>query len=205
MEETKAVPVGQIALAVAQCLTGKWTVKPQDDDRTSAELAREDGVSFYIHGPSYQRKDKLYIGGKWPQNPRTNQMAVPYGERPSIGVSPSRSPEQIAREIERRFLPAFVPLYAKMAEQIANDERLNDGAMDLARKVAEVLGKPITKDWRNDVAFSRYVGPATIDIQRSGYVKMEFRISGAPARVLALVKLAAKWEAEDEAATKAKE
>ena len=81
------------------------------EDYTDADAYFEtpNGAEFYIRFDSHAKR--LHVNGSynglWKFRNSYNNPA------PTISASPDRTPAQIARDIERRFLPAFLEDYAK--------------------------------------------------------------------------------------------
>lgn len=63
----------------------------------------------------YERK-RLTLSGGYPDG------HLPYGETPHISVSAERSPESIAKDIHRRFLPQYLALFAQCLKEKAECE-----------------------------------------------------------------------------------
>ena len=110
------------------------------------------GESFYIScfGGSYGDKGKFQVRGNYSYDPR-DCGAIEYEEsRPEIGVSRSKTVEQIAKDIQRRFLPKFLEVEAickaykdKKTSRIAT----RDAALS---EIAEYVGTTYHKpDWRD--------------------------------------------------------
>lgn len=83
-----------------------------------------DGVEFFAISGGYNYKGKIHITTSFPAhvvNERGESRGtcqrdfMPYGSPhfDGINVSDAKTPEQIAKDIQRRFLPEYVPLYQK--------------------------------------------------------------------------------------------
>ena len=120
---------------VARFLPPGWTVSKQHD--RAVKLEHESGAAFSILS-MWNKPGRVRISGWWPRG-LDGHHYVP-NDQPEITCAIARGPEAVARDIERRFLSAYLPLYReRKAAQEASDERdmwANRAAADLA----EVLG-----------------------------------------------------------------
>lgn len=83
-------------------------------------LSRPNGDEIALCFGLANYKGKIHITGSYLADTR---CALAYNEkRPSISVSVLKTPEQIAKDIQRRFLPAYLPLAAACRERKAQDE-----------------------------------------------------------------------------------
>lgn len=206
MSERVTVDVPALAREVAAALADGWEVKPADGDTVAyASLRRaSDGAEFYMHHDSY--RGRLTIGPSWPRDPRTRDTFEPYVYAPnarggsdrirveSIGVGPSRPPAAIAREIARRFLPAYLPQYAEAVRLQQASETANTGAAALVRELAAILSEP-ARDTHDGRGFRIYRDGATFEVSRHGSVKIEVNSDADLARAIARLLAARKVEA----------
>lgn len=133
-----------------------WELVPTTDDRTDyvsrvPHIRRKtDGANFDI-STAYRDKDRVSVSANWPKD-ATGQENRPYFSQysesgatsPSITFARSKSPMSAARDIARRFLPAFLKLWEQQAEQVT---RMNDNRgkrLELARAIAWLLGGKVT-------------------------------------------------------------
>ena len=93
------------------------------------------GMSTRSPSPSLRlTAGRLTISGIWPTDARgyPHTPQYPYGE--SITVSLDKSPEQIARDLTRRFLPAYLPLWEEQKRKAKDsDKYVAEKARALAR------------------------------------------------------------------------
>lgn len=112
-----------------------WQYKqpaPNESQRW-ATLVGPDGASISV-SQVWNQKGRLQIschfpGGNWGAE-----------KRPIISVSISKRPEDIARDIERRLLPAYLPLYQKAVERLRAEEEREAADLALAARLAAILG-----------------------------------------------------------------
>lgn len=105
-----------LAQAVAEHLDGTYTPGHLNGGSISTE-----GVSFYIRSEG----GRLHINGDWPRIDKGNEIFRPGRYEPAapqISVSAKRSANDIAKDIARRFLPSYTPIYLEQLQR--RDERL---------------------------------------------------------------------------------
>ncbi len=133
--------INYLALAnqVAAALPGSWKVAFQSPEYVGqiiscGPLVRSDGLELYFRGGSYGQKGKLDISHVRPRSPNRAYVDLYEGNSrvasPEIGVSETKTGEQIAADIVRRLLPEAERVNALALAQI---ERENDAA---SRKLA---------------------------------------------------------------------
>jgi hypothetical protein len=125
MDTKPKVDLQGIAKQVASFLPG-WTWRGplyEHTEDTHAVIRNAEGAEVTISGNGWARDGRFHISaGNWPKSKKGDEFS-PYrhggggDESPRISVAATRSTKDIAREIERRFLPAYLPLYAKMVER----------------------------------------------------------------------------------------
>lgn len=103
-------------IAVGEALDGNWSVGFLAS-REDAALLREDGLQLVVleswDTPEGKITVRLSVGGnEWDH--------IRYGEAvPSINVSPTRKPEVLARDIERRLIPDAEEFRQVILERVA--------------------------------------------------------------------------------------
>ena len=108
-------------------------------DQTGQTTYRhKDGYGFYLS----LRDGRYTIGGEWPTDSENRQMwPSDYdGPRGSITVAATRTPEQIAAEVKRRFLPVYLPTWRTMRERADGNNRY---ALECAETVRKVLAADV--------------------------------------------------------------
>ncbi|MBU0491790.1 MAG: hypothetical protein KKA73_06455 [Chloroflexi bacterium] len=132
----KLPPAGFAALvtAIAAELPPDWGVRPPTaDDPYSIEIDGPAGAGIHI---GQDHTGRLVITGCWPPSYGTWYFHPREGA-PTITVRADRGPLAIAGEISRRFLPAYLPLYAQQVQDriatIAREAATESLADELAR------------------------------------------------------------------------
>ena len=141
--------LGQVAPLLAE-----WTFAPDlDADGEPTGIARFcyagndpelKGAEWHMYRQWPRTGNKLSASGDYPSDStggcKADSVLRYKDEKPKIGFSACRSPQVIARDLQRRFLPAFTGLW-RMAEKrrIEVDDRLNR-RMDVARRLLARIG-----------------------------------------------------------------
>lgn len=122
----------QLYEGVAAHLPG-WSVRETEDEYLGYRFRLVDSTE--ASGPQVtietgRERGKWFISGYWPLGESGNGYMSPSDVRetsPSIGVSNTKTFEQIAHDIKRRFLPEYLRVYgllvAKKAERLAYTDR----------------------------------------------------------------------------------
>jgi hypothetical protein len=121
-----------IAVALSTLTGAKWTVTKDRHD--NEHLTRDDGLQFWIRIGGYGNEGKACIhfdrplgrDGRaptlWMKSPGTGQIS-----NPSINVSLTKSPEQIAKDIVRRMLKESEEVFKFANEAIQNERNYFSG------------------------------------------------------------------------------
>jgi hypothetical protein len=130
-----------IALAeqVAEALPGAWDVKPFPEDwgRIGAWLTDPDNKAMLTIGETQSRHDgRLDVNTDYPRDSQGNSA---YEKRPKITVSDSKSGTQIAKDIERRLLPEYLPLLEKVLVRYRAADEFEDKTTSLAKQIANIV------------------------------------------------------------------
>jgi len=158
--------IRDLSFAVAPLLPGKWTPEPaggaEDADdlrwkRSRGELTNENGAQVHLSYDSY--KKRIHVGCVFPRDDHNSAFGPPYGTpAPSITVSPLKTAEQVAKDIKRRVLPEYLPLWTAAIENKNKWLKREVDADDFARELAGVLGVEYRGKGRNGYGDERRVG-----------------------------------------------
>jgi hypothetical protein len=135
----------EIMGAVGKILGG-WTLRaiPEEDQAHSwAYLDGENGATIvggvgrWGIGPG-----RIEIRGEWPRSDefRCVEYAPYYTDVPKITVALSRGPESIAGDIERRFLPEYLPAFEKQREALEAGDTREHHQDAVTRRLAAIIG-----------------------------------------------------------------
>lgn len=102
-----------------------------------------DGLTFSLHLNGYE--SRVSVSGDWPKD-GNNQTVTPRDairydtEAANIHVGAERDPAAAAKDIARRFLPAYREQYAACLERVAGRNEYQRTVEANAKRIAEVLG-----------------------------------------------------------------
>ncbi len=105
----------------------------------------QDQRKIGIVNGDYQGKDKFHIFGVFPTTKKDGQRTY-YGGDISINVSDTKTPEQIARDIERRFLPAYLPALEQSITQVLKANTYDQKRQANIQKMADYLGVEVREN-----------------------------------------------------------
>jgi hypothetical protein len=169
------------------------------DDTHIAELLSPVGYRIFLN-PGWQGGyDKLSIGAAWPLDDERRQVTSSYDASiPRINVSFTRKPEDIAKEIQRRFLPEWEPLWQKAMARLESSRSHEHSTKSNAVQLAEIVGVDPSEVDRGG-KFSLYrssIFPESIsDVKVSGdsvTLELHTDVEGAKEILRSLVRLAKK-------------
>lgn len=154
------------------------TTDPIDYESRIPHIRRKtDGANFDISS-AYRDKNRLSVSGNWPkdatgtqQRPYFSQYSDFGTESPSITFARSKTTAQAARDIARRFLPAFLPMWEKQAATVNHWDDNRTKRKNLAQTLAELLDGKVRgpRDERDST-------PATVSLYNydRGITSVEF-------------------------------
>lgn len=128
-----------LAEAISPHLPG-WTLEPRHTNAHEypprwVYLARQDGAAIGLALDRHGREPRLDVSGRYPTD-----ITVYRDHRPSITLSRLRPPDALAREILRRFVPAYLAAWDE-AEVALMRLRQSQGRVQYAAEtVASVTG-----------------------------------------------------------------
>lgn len=138
-------------------------------DHNTVEIA--DGLSFYVR-TEWNNKDKMIISGNYPRT-KTNDWYRTYSNEakaPSIGVSKTKNPEKICKDIEKRFIPDFLVYHAK-AVQWVNDQ---DSYEASKKSNVDVIARALNTESGDRDRVSNYDLGISLEYASRDKVKLEF-------------------------------
>jgi hypothetical protein len=134
-----------LILGVLKILKFTPVEKEKDDLSYHVYLDGENGQeSIHLYSGGYQMKERIRISGNFPRTERGESVELyRYGEkRHEITVSITKTPEQIARDIQRRFLPRYRELLGGVVERV---NKTNQYARTCAQNLLAIKGEPLTE------------------------------------------------------------
>lgn len=179
-------PNRQFAARLAAALGADWSVPPatQDWHQHHPTVARADGPSFWISGGPDTREKQYSIHAHWPKNHKGEEYRPSTwanGEvAPTINLAASKSPDAAAKEITRRFLSAYLPLWAKYQTQAGDADAYYTNRRALAQQAAAIIGGKVIEEGKNPaiVRVPHGDGPRISDIELSSNNVIVITVSG---------------------------
>lgn len=183
MEPTQLQELGR---AVAEHLDGWAYEAPSDhaqrDYGSHAWCIAPDGARFALY-TGYGNGCKVIVMGTYPQHHDGGHVAVYENGRevkdPRIGCSPARGPEAIARDIQRRFLPAYREHLAKAKAEVHRQTEYHKRTVSAAGRLAAAVG---VADKGDGQEFSFYGGDTHVygRVRASGDGTAKLDLSNIP-------------------------
>lgn len=162
----------QFALAVAEHLPG-WEFDAeywQGSHQRFARLVNAEIPSARVYAQC--TRGRVEISGGYPEgfHPRTE-------EAPRITVSMKRGAEALARDIERRFLGAYLEKFKAAMETAYRVAQAQARARDIAEELATILGCSVRHDRDSSSVYFRYGTYHVACGSMGAYITIE-RLSG---------------------------
>jgi len=124
-----------------------------DPDGYACRADYADGRQLWFRLDVYKRPNRLEVSGNWPQcriakdshngpmvTPRDILRGNEVDPSGSITVSAERTPEQIAKDITRRFLPGYTEMYVRCALRRNERDAEAVAKADLEKYLIELVG-----------------------------------------------------------------
>lgn len=151
-EKERQEKVEALIRGVSKILGFKLEEKEKDSWNYLCLNARKGEESLHFTSGGYQMKDRIKISGNFPKTEK-GEYVDPYGyqeKRHEITVSIAKTPEQIARDIERRFLPHYRTLLKGMIERV---QKSNEYDRTSVRHLEELKGTELSEEERRGHRF----------------------------------------------------
>lgn len=102
----------------------------------------------------FQIGDRLEVSGSYPRQDTGYGFISSYDHPPQIGVTSSRSPKALAKDIQHRFLLKFHLFHELAMERKRQHQEYEADQQNAAQVIAEAFGGEIRND-NSGVRFSR--------------------------------------------------
>jgi hypothetical protein len=135
----------RFVMQVAQQLDGEWDYAPNPPDwNVGGHLTSEATRAILYFHPNFRINEdapgqKITIKAQLPKNKNGKEPHVS-GDPPSITVSATKTPVQVAREVERRLWPSYAPILQKALERIARHDEHVDRSEDTLEQISGIVG-----------------------------------------------------------------
>lgn len=163
----------KLFLNIAGALGGR-IIKQRDDCGTFADVELADGVRFHMSAGGYGNEGRITFSGDWPSYVKPDgglTIVIPRDvwidnkqlHSPSISASLTRTVDQIAKDVERRFLPEYRPIW-RAVKQRADDQteyyrKQRETAERVARRTEGKVRDGFTKvDYTYEIGEARLSG-----------------------------------------------
>lgn len=174
------------ARGIASRLDG-WSVREPPEDWG--------GCMLVLEGPSAQALQVIWCNGRergeirgvFPKLPGGRDVYVRHEDekRCRIGVSLTRPPEALARDIQRRLLPAYEEVFETVSRQVEQAHASHEAAETLLAELVSICGKKPQTDSqrrRHEIVFRDITGSAQMtgptDSRPEGSVYLRLDLPG---------------------------
>lgn len=177
------------ALALAQALGTGWSV----ENRPHREhVVHRDGYGFWFR----EDKDRVEIHGDWPTKAGGGELFPSQYDGPTgtITVSATKTEKQVAKDIERRFLPVYLPTWQKQNERAIANRQFTAKAEENAKTLAAAVPGAKRSDNRSpdaDITFYLHDNDAHQVRVYADSVRFEF-FSTTPEKAIEILKILKK-------------
>ena len=145
---------------IAEHLPGAWDLEPFPDGWNLGGYLKNHATHAILtiqkSGQYVDRnKDKLNISGDVPRDNKGERPYLGYNVKyPQISVSASKGGSQIARDIERRLFPDYLPILDQALANIASHNAYLNKTQAMAQKIADLVKVKHDPDDK-DISFYR--------------------------------------------------
>jgi len=128
------------ASKIAAALGPTWTVAPnQEAHQTFIRHVSDPEYVLQLRSGTHEHPTQLRIRGHIPYSQKCRGNGLNYGESVAhIGVAPTKSPEQIAKDITRRLLLIYAEQYFRAKAAVVRDETETSQKEALEQTVKEM-------------------------------------------------------------------
>ena len=133
----------ELIAGVGEHLAGNWELIPNPEEwPMGAHLVDPEAhANLYFN----HHEGKIHVSADLPKDAKGE---IPYvegygqfGKRmPSINTSFNKTPEQIAKEIERRLMPEYMDILMKALSKIASSDSYHNKTEGFAEQIAKLVG-----------------------------------------------------------------
>lgn len=140
-----------------------WKLNPVEEGGSRGYLTREDGLTLYFSFDAYGNKGKIAISYSSGDLNKGAYVTV-YDDKyqrvsyPSINVSTAKTPDQVARDIQKRLMTDAVRVHGLVLKSIAEEKKFVDTREASTLRLAGMLGVLPKRDY-NSKALSHEVDP----------------------------------------------
>lgn len=155
IEEHKSIEA--LTSELAKILKG--TVKPKRDlEDWNCEILLDMGMSIYVRFSDHKKTHFYFIGG-FPRNHRGEcHFPRDYDKLSykAISCSVKKSAQQIAKDIQNRFLPTYTEAYMEMLKRAQNDDSYYNESTATAKTLAAFVGTNVHTEYHSKKAQAKF-------------------------------------------------
>lgn len=162
----------EIAQALDPLLPG-WSLDWDPVDRPRYTLfTSPEGAGLYVELDRYKNPARLVVTGRYPH------LFYPRPEnRVRITIGSARPIADIAADIQRRFIPRYLAVYAQVCERKRRAEESERQRAAILAELAAILGEQVSDD---EVIRIRYGGCYTYGRVEVSINRVKIDVSGLP-------------------------
>ena len=177
---------GEKMLEVGNILGLSWHLKEEWSDNVG-ELKGPGDVCAWVRNGGYQNKEKIKVFGDYPRDNK-GQGQANTDQRVQISVSETKTPDQIARDIQRRFLPDYLKNLAIVQGWIAEINQATDQKAANLQQIADHFGFQIRENNREGVIYHSVEGIYSIQAYSADLVRME-QVDCTPGQAIRIIEI----------------
>ncbi|MEK7182642.1 MAG: hypothetical protein AAB694_00585 [Patescibacteria group bacterium] len=171
---------------VASILGLTWCPKKDWSDNTG-ELKGLGEVDIWVRNGGYQEAEKIMFSSVYPRDNKGQERSNS-GQGVTIRVSETKAAEQIARDIQRRFLPEYLKNLIIVQGWIADlNQSYSQKAANL-KQIADHFGLEIRENNREGVIYYSAPGIYSIEAYNATLVRME-KVDCTPEQAITIIEL----------------
>ena len=144
-----------------------WAMSPQKHGSGNPHLVGPNGATIALSFNGWNNEGRVRVSGTWPEADKINggtERFYPYQEAHKITCAISRGPAAVAKDINRRLLPDFLPAWDEQDERRTKFQNREIILTDATRQLGEIMGSISTGDGRGYGqefrAYSRGMNPS---------------------------------------------
>lgn len=130
--------------AIAEALGPDYILLPAATDDYKARFVRirtPEGAILEIAPCCYARRDHFRVSGDYPHAPLHGRLVYSSDNTPEIYISAHKNASIIARDIRRRFLPLFLPVWITVRQRLEAAEAAQAAKVTLYKRLCAAAHK----------------------------------------------------------------
>jgi hypothetical protein len=174
--------------AIAKCLGYQWELYKERGDNYG-HLIGSDQIKISAENGDYKLKGRIQFSSCYPQ-PKSGYAEYDYRDRIEITVSVDKTSEQIARDIQKRFLPAYLTNLQIIFERTQKSDKYEADKLATIKKVADHLQVEVPKDRDRLSIFPDM--KEIYHIEAYSDTEVKFEIKTTPERAIEIIEILKK-------------